>query len=159
MNIQTALKGQYHAALKMLRQCVEMCPEEVWVSGEHPRTYWRIAYHAVFYTHLYLMPTDKHFEPWGKYREDAEALWENPPVGSPYSIDELLEYIDFVSGNVDAWVDALDLSLAETGFPWYKKMTKLDHQIMNIRHTQGHVGQLSELLMARGIDIDWVGRA
>jgi hypothetical protein len=37
-------------------------------------------------------------------------------------------------------------------------MTKLSHQIMNVRHIQGHVGQLSELLMQRGIDTDWVSR-
>jgi hypothetical protein len=38
-------------------------------------------------------------------------------------------------------------------------MGKLSHQILNLRHLQGHVGQLSELLMARGIDIDWVSKA
>jgi hypothetical protein len=27
---------------------------------------------------------------------------------------------------------------------------------MNLRHLQGHVGQLSELLMAKGIDTDWI---
>ncbi len=30
---------------------------------------------------------------------------------------------------------------------------------MSLRHIQGHVGQLSELLMAHGIDTDWVSKA
>ena len=38
-------------------------------------------------------------------------------------------------------------------------MSKLSHELMNLRHTQGHVGQLSELLMARGIDTDWTSKA
>jgi hypothetical protein len=38
-------------------------------------------------------------------------------------------------------------------------MSKLSHELMNLRHTQGHVGQLSELLMARGIDTGWVARS
>jgi len=38
-------------------------------------------------------------------------------------------------------------------------MSKLSHQIMNLRHIQGHVGQLSELLMAKGIDTDWTAKS
>lgn len=38
-------------------------------------------------------------------------------------------------------------------------MSKLSHELMNLRHTQGHVGQLSELLMARGIDTDWISKS
>ncbi len=38
-------------------------------------------------------------------------------------------------------------------------MSKLSHQLMNLRHRQGHIGQLSELLMARGIDTDWVAKS
>ncbi len=56
-------------------------------------------------------------------------------------------------------VDHLDLAAGETGFSWYKNMGKLSHQLMNLRHIQGHVGQLSELLMAKGIDTDWVARS
>ncbi|MBX3114484.1 MAG: hypothetical protein KF836_07955 [Fimbriimonadaceae bacterium] len=158
MNIKSALKGQYRAALKMLRQCIEACPQELWLSGEHPRNYWRIAYHALFYAHLYAMPTHEHFIAWAKHKPDIECLWEAPPHEAAYSQSEELEYLEFIDHHIDEWVDALDLESQETGFPWYKNMSKLDHQIMNVRHIQGHVGQLSELLMANGIDIDWVGK-
>ncbi len=52
----------------------------------------------------------------------------------------------------------MDLDSDSTGFSWYPNMTKLSHELMNLRHIQGHVGQLSELLMARGIDVNWIGR-
>ncbi len=51
------------------------------------------------------------------------------------------------------------LAAGETGFSWYPSMSKLSHELMNLRHLQGHVGQLSELLMAHGIDTDWVARS
>jgi hypothetical protein len=160
VDVKQSLKGQYRAGLKMMRECVELCSDDVWVSGDHPRNFWRIAYHGLFYAHLYMMPTDKDFMAWNKHREDVDCLWENPPVVSAYSREEILEYLDFIFENVGGWVDALDLESPETGIPWYKNMTKLDHQIMNIRHLQGHVGQLSEILMANGVDeINWVGQA
>lgn len=38
-------------------------------------------------------------------------------------------------------------------------MSKLSHELMSLRHIQGHVGQLSELLMRDDIDTDWIGKA
>ena len=159
MDIRSALKGQYHAGVKMLRQCVERCPDEVWVSGEHPRTFWRIAYHAAFFAHLYLQPNEAAFRPWDKGREDADALWESPPLIEQYSKAEMLEYIDLIDGQIDATVDLLDLDSRDSGFSWYPSIDKLGHQLMSVRHLQGHVGQLSERLMAHGVDTDWVGLA
>lgn len=98
------------------------------------------------------------FTPWARNRENVDCLWETPPVVEPYTKDEMLEYIDLIDARVDETVDGLDLESTETGFPWYKNMGKLDHEIMSLRHVQGHIGQLSELLMAHGIDTAWVGR-
>ena len=157
MNIQSALKGQYKAGLAMLKEAIDKCPDEVWLSGEHPRTYWRIAYHALFYTHLYMQPTYEDFKPWAKHREHIPSLWGTPEVEDAYLKEDVLSYIDEVTAATNATVDTLDLESPETGFEWYKNMGKLDHQLMNLRHLQGHVGQLSELLMAKDVDIDWVG--
>ena len=75
-----------------------------------------------------------------------------------YTRSEILEYIRFVDGIVDATVDHLDLSSDLPGFPWYKGINKLSHQLMNLRHVQGHIGQLSERLMENGVDTDWVAK-
>lgn len=156
MDVKAALKSQYLAGLAMLRQAIERCPDDLWLSGEHPRNYWRIAYHTIFYTDLYLRTGEEAFVPWAKHREDVPCLWENPPVEEPYTKAETIQYLDEVVSNLDDCLAVLDLSAKETGFYWYP-IPKLDHQMMNLRHIQGHVGQLSELLMARGIDLDWKG--
>ena len=158
MDIRSALKTQYRAALAMLRQAIERCPDEVWTSGVHPRNYWRIAYHTVFYARLYLEPGETSFTKWEMDRSTCEALCGSPEVMLPYTQQELTEYIDRLTDSVDRSVDNLDLDSVSTGFSWYPNMTKLEHQILNIRHLQGHVGQLSELLMSNGIDVDWMGK-
>jgi len=169
MELRQALKEQYHAGLAMLAECVEKCPEGVWHEGEHPRTFWRIAFHAAFFTHLYLGQNEAAFQPWPGRREGIHfGLWHPPGEVEPYELPqkaesysrgEMLDYIRFVDGLVDPTVDQLDLDAEETGFSWYRDMSKLSHQLMNLRHIQGHVGQLSELLMARGIDTGWIGRS
>ncbi|MFM9874119.1 MAG: DinB family protein [Fimbriimonadaceae bacterium] len=159
MDIKKSLKRQYKASLNMLRECIEKCPDEAWLAGEHPRNFWRIAYHALYYTHLYMMPTEDDFVAWEKHRDDSRILWDKPAVEEAYSIEETLEYLDFVAAHVGEWVDALDLESKSTGIPWYKGMGKFEHQLVNLRHIQGHVGQLSELLMTKGIYLTWVSKA
>jgi hypothetical protein len=169
MELREALKEQYHAGLAMLAECVGKCPEERWLAGEHPRTFWRIAFHAAFYTHLYLGQDEAAFQPWPGRREGIHPrLWDEPAEVEPYELpegaevyrkDEILAYLRFVDRLVNPTVDRLDLDSEETGFSWYRKMSKLSHQLMNLRHLQGHVGQLSELLMAQGIDTDWIPTA
>ena len=169
MDIRAALKEQYHAGLAMLRQCVELCPEDMWTAGAHPRTYWRIVFHTAFFTHLYLGQNEAAFQPWPGRREGIHPrLWEEPAHVEPYELpegaevysrEEMIAYIDFVDGLIDPTIDTLDLDTNDSGIPWYTDISKLSHELMNMRHVQGHVGQLSELLMMRGIDIDWVPKA
>lgn len=167
MEIRSALKSQYHAGLDMLGQCCDRCPDDLWASGTYPRYFWRIAFHTAFFAHLYLGQTLADFKPWPARREGIHPdLWEDPATVDPYDLQrdadrytqaEMRAYVDFVDAMVDSAVDGLDLDTSDSGFEWYPKTSKLAHQILNIRHIGNHAGQLSELLMARGIDLDWVG--
>ena len=163
MDVKESVKGQYLAALAMLRQSIERCPEDIWLSGEFPRAFWRIAYHAVFYADFYLAQNLDTYKEWSKHRESATNLWPKDEEGKPtqpiepYTKTEVLEYLDSIASVADERIKNLDLESSETGFYWYKNMNKLDHVLLNIRHIQGHVGQLSEILMVYGIDVDWVG--
>lgn len=163
MDFMRALKGQYRAGLEMLRQCIERCPDGLWIAGEHPRTFWRIAYHGIFYTHLYSQPNLESFVSFEDHDENVPNIFLDedeavPPLREPYTKEHMLRYVKFVDENIESWVDSLDMNSPESGFYWYKNFPKIDHQILNVRHLQGHVGQLSELLMSAGVDIDWVSR-
>lgn len=165
MNVQLALKSQYHAALKTLRDVIDKCPEAMWNDpADGPAPFWRVAYHTLFFTHLYLQQDHQAFVPWARARDEAQLMggvpWENyraPKPCEPYTRADVMEYWQVCDDMIDGGVDALDLSAAQCGFPWYK-MPKLDHQIVNIRHIQHHAATLSSRLRrSAGIGIEWVG--
>ena len=55
MDIRSALKSQYHGALKTLEEVIEKCPEAMWNDpADGAARFWRVAYHTLFYTHFYL---------------------------------------------------------------------------------------------------------
>lgn len=123
LKLRNALKAQYHAGLGMLAECVEKCPESMWLEGEHPRAFWRIAFHAAFFTHLYLGQNEETFPPWPDRREGIHPrLWDNPDQVEPYELpeeaqsygmNEILAYLRFIDGLVDPTVDQLDLDSDE----------------------------------------------
>ncbi|MBI4719022.1 MAG: DinB family protein [Planctomycetes bacterium] len=163
MDVRAALKSQYHAALAMLRQAVEHCPDDLWNEGPNPAPFWQVAYHTLFFTHLYLQTNEACFRPWDQHREGHEDLPWPPDSGraipTPYTKDQVLDYWRFCSAAVDAAVDTLDLASSQSGFSWHKTMTKLEHQIQNIRHIQHHAAFLSARLRARtDVEVRWVRR-
>ena len=168
MEIKPALKEQYHAGLAMLAECITLCPDYMWRQTIPPRSFWRIALHAAYYTHLYLGQNEDAYEPWPGRPAGYEALWQKPWDVEPYELPDnfppytkaqVLDYIAYITAITDRTVDSLDLAADETGISWYPNMSKLSHQLLNLRHLQGHVGQLSELLMARNIETKWVRKA
>ncbi len=163
MNIKDIIKSQYHAALEMLNQAVAKCPDDMWDDPERKNRFWHIAYHAIFYVHLYLQTAESAFSPWPKHREEYQFMgslpWDSgktPAIDKPYTREDILEYIEFVRSQIDATVDSLDLD-GPSGFDWLP-FNKMEHQFYNIRHLQQHTGELCERLGTEaGIDVDWVG--
>ncbi len=164
MDIQSALKNQYHAALATLRDVIARCGEDLWTeAGTHPSPFWQVAYHAVFYTDLYSRQRDEDFSPCPMHREQVHFLQElpwpphDPPeLGKPYTIRQVLEYLDDLAGRIDGIVDGLDLETGKSGFSWYT-MPKLEHQMLNIRHAQHHAAQLADRLeRATNHSIEWI---
>jgi len=151
------LKAQYRSALHMLGAAIGKCPDSLWTSAKgHDAPYWRIAFHALFFTHFYLQTDKDHMARWPKHRGQLQDL-SGPPAEADdvYTRDEMLEYLAFCREMVDGCVDAMDLSAADCGFPWYRQ-GKLEHQLNNIRHIQHHVAQLGDRLRsATGQGIDW----
>jgi hypothetical protein len=164
MNVPAALKTQYHAALAMLKQAIDACPNDLWADDKQAIPFWRVAYHTLFYTHLYLQPDEQAFHPWEQHRDEHQFLanvpWDpnrQPNIGIPYTRTQILEYWRLCDAMIDAAVDQLDLDAQECGFSWYK-LPKLDHQINNIRHIQHHTAILSaRIRSACGITINWIG--
>lgn len=164
--LRSILKSQYHASLSMLRETLERCPDDVWTSTAHRNSFWQIAYHTLFFTHLYIQPNEAAFRPWEHHQaaqyEDGIPDEPDPDSSLPlipkmYSRAEVLAYWKICDGIVDDAVDALNLRDQSSGFSWYK-VSKLEHQIISIRHIQHHTAQLADRLRsAADVGIKWVG--
>lgn len=165
--LRIALKSQYHAGLAMLREAIQQCPDDLWLSAQPRNAFWQVAYHALFFTHYYLQRDHEGFRPWAghQYANQNPDGIAGPPdpsstlpiVPEPYTRAQTLAYWDVCDQSVDAAVDALDLGSPHSGFPWYP-ISKLEHQLVNLRHLQHHAAQLADRLRtARDIGIRWVG--
>jgi DinB superfamily len=162
VDLPAHIGSQYRASLAMLRQAIDLCPEPLWLSADYQNRFWHIAYHAVFYTHFYLHTDEASFRPWAKHKPDSNFLGrrpfapdEPPKIGSPYTKAEVLEYHEICRAEVEAKVQALDLS-APSGFHWLP-FNKAELQFYNIRHLQHHTGQLADRVRtAANVGVAWV---
>jgi hypothetical protein len=161
MDLCRAFSSQYLAALAMLEQVVTRCPPELWEDGEEDSRFWHIAYHSLFFTHLYLQESKAAFKPWSKHRHEYEALgmvrWPSPhkpEIGEPYTQAEVLEFLASCRDLVFHQLPATDFA-APSGFDWLP-FDKVELQVYNLRHLHQHIGELGGRLAAHGIETDWI---
>lgn len=164
MDIKAPIISQYLAALEMMKQVVSKCPDDVWRNPSHTNQFWHIAYHALFYVHLYLQPEETNFTPWVKSRPNLNFMGQLPwpphdkvALGEPYSQNEVLEYLALCQQEVQTQTSNLNIE-APSGFSWIP-LSKLELQFYNIRHLQLHVGELAERLWVEArVEVGWVGQ-
>lgn len=158
--LRRALKGQYLAALEMLWGTIELYPESCWDEPAPSPPFWRLAYHTLFFAHMYLQPSEEAFTPWPRHQAPVEDLDEPlTPELLPYCKTELLAYCRECESMVGGMMDAFDLLQPVTGFSWHQpQRSKVEQHISAIRHIQHHTAQLSaRLRMATGEAVGWVG--
>jgi len=164
--VREALKGQYHAALAMLREAIQLCPDELWMDETPRNPFWRVAYHALFFVHLYLMDAPEDFVGWEGHQGDvqhpdgiagpADPESTLPLTPEPYLKPQVLAYWELCDAMVDERLDEMDLGSPTSGFYWYP-ISKLEHQIVSIRHTGHHAAQLADRVRAAlDVGVPWV---
>ena len=158
MDTKAAVQSQFLATLEMLKKAIEACPEGMWANPEPKNKFWHIAFHALFYAHFYLHPTQDGFVAWEKHRDETVSLEPSDDLSAldPYSQADVLEFLAFCQEQVKVKIAACDLE-AESGFYWLPFNT-LEKHLYNIRHVQLHTGELCERLGRAGFDVGWVGK-
>jgi hypothetical protein len=76
--LRSILKSQYHAARAMLREAIERCPPDEWSDTGHTNRFWQVAYHTLFYTHLYLQRNEAAFRRWPQQHGDEDGISADP---------------------------------------------------------------------------------
>jgi hypothetical protein len=146
LNAHQVIQSQYLSALGMLKQAIVKCPPEMWDAPQDKDKFWFKAMHAVYYAHLYLQPTRRHFVRWRGHHDPDRSMAATK--------QEVLDYLAFVATQVRARVPELHLK-SKSGF--WEDLDKLELQFYNIRHIQQHAGELYERLDARAtVRVGWV---
>ena len=145
---QQAMISQYEAALCMLGQCAERCPDVMWQAPVVNHPFSQSVFHTLFFTDLYLgtdIPAQKEQE---FHRQHAEAFadYEELEYREPTRTYEkcfVADYLKFCRHKARTVVGAeTPESLARpTGFPWIET-TRMELHPYNVRHIQHHAGQL-----------------
>ncbi len=165
MDAKQAIASQYLAALEMLKQAIAKCPKALWDDPGDKNRFWHVAYHTLFYTHLYLQESEGDFVPWARHRKDYQYLgaapwppYPSPDIGEAYSQADMLAYLEICREQVKEKVAAVNLEAAASGFSWLP-FGKLELQLYNLRHLEQHTGELMDRLGTRAaIEVDWVGK-
>jgi hypothetical protein len=137
--------GQFEAALAMLKQCVERCPDEHWDSKVAEMTVRQIAYHTLFFVDFYLTASEDAFQLRELHRVGGD---ESQPVISPgLDRETTLEYLAMCHEKLLVTMASENEQTLRgpCGFSWCK-FTRAEMHLYNLRHVQHHAGQLSSHL-------------
>lgn len=162
MSIHKVITSQFLASLEMLEEAIEKCPDSLWNNENYKTQFWHVAYHTLFYTHLYLQAIPSEFTAWENHRDEYEFLgplpWpphKLPKIGEPYQKPEILEYLKFCKFEVNKQIPNMDWE-SDSGFDWLP-FNKLELQFYNIRHLMQHTGELCERLgFQENIEVNWI---
>jgi hypothetical protein len=140
-----ALIGQFEAALAMLNACVAACPAEHWEGKIANGSFRWAAYHTLFFADYYLSASEDAFQLRPLHQRGGDERGEDACPG--LSQQETLEYVPLVRQKL---LDTLAAETANTlagpsGFSW-RKFSRAEIHLYNLRHVQHHVGQMSAYL-------------
>lgn len=150
--------GQGLAALAMLRDCIERCPQDRWNEPVGLWPYWHVAYHTLCFADLYTAPSNRAWKPHPDFHPAGRKDLSAP--SRPFAPRELLAFTDLCAARFrDALAAETPTTLAGAcGFSWVKVAHRAEIYPYNTRHVQHHVGQLSAFLRRSGVGPRWAYR-
>ena len=153
---RSAIRQQFHAAIDMLANAIEACPESVWSADQGPSAFWYLGYHTLFFLDLYLGDTDEtEFRPPSPF-----GLIDDEPE-RPYRKEELLDYVEHCRRRLEVVMAGMTDVWAESPCPIsYRRMSNGELLLYNMRHVQHHAAQLNMLLRQKtgSAPPDWVSK-
>ena len=172
---RNALWQQFGAAIDMLDNAVQLCPDSLWTEPmwiDHAlppelasfTEFWSITHHVLFWLDLYLYGTREGFAPPAPFNLselDSTGVVPNPP----YSKDVLRVYLLSLRTKCQTIVTTMteEQALRSCTFPWHrgKSVSFLELQFYNMRHVQEHGAQLHLFLGQNAIETkdNWVAFA
>jgi hypothetical protein len=157
---ETLVWQQFGAAIDMLENAMQACPEELWSDRSQRPEFWYTVFHTLFFLDFYLSDSDHGFAPPAPFTLD-----ELDPAGvmpdRVYTKDELQKYLEHGRKKCRETIAALTEEKARQrcGFEWVD-VSVAELMLYNMRHVQHHTAQLN-LMLRRTVDAAprWVSKA
>lgn len=142
-NWNAILWGQFGAAIDMLENAMNACPDESWAG---PSKFWHVAYHALFFLDLQLSGSIEGFAPPAPF-----DLSELDPDGRlpdrPYTKCELGAYLQHCRRKCRETIADMTEEKANRPCRWVElDLTFAEFLLYDLRHVQHHAAQLNLLL-------------
>ncbi len=138
--IKTEIWSQYGAALDMLENALDKCPDTLW---DDENKFWYNAYHCIFFTDYDLSTDPGNFHPPEPY-----TMSEMDPSGvmpeRTYTKDELISYVHFCREKCRNLIKQDIFNMRWNNGRRNYSMT--EHLMHSMRHVQHHTGQLNMML-------------
>jgi len=152
--------SQFGAAIDMVRNAINDCPEDLWSRRDLKPEYWYLAYHTLFWLDFYLTDSPDAYRP---YRNIG--LTEFDPAGiipdKVFTKPELLEYLEHGRTKCENVISLLTDAKANERYEFNKmNFSFLELLLYNMRHAQHHAAQMN-LILRQQIDYapGWVSKA
>lgn len=158
-NLKTSIWQQFGASIDYLAETISACPDELWRASlwqtldKQPEfsQFWYVAYHTLFWLHLYLTGTEDGFVPPAPFTL-IEQDNDGPLPERVYTKAELQAYLDEGRRKCRATIAGLTDEMAQQRcyFGW-GECSFLELLVYNMRHVHGHASQLNMLLGQNGV--------
>lgn len=156
---KNALWHQFGAAIDMLENAINACPEDLWSDQNRNPQYWYNVYHTLFWLDCYLSESIEIFRP-----PEPFTLSEFDPAGilpdRVYSKAEMLNYLNYDREKCRTVIAALTEESVQKIFKLHSSELSIAELMLdNMRHVQHHTAQLN-LMLRQTIDAAprWVTR-
>ncbi len=157
---KTVLWPQFGAAIDMLENAIDACPDALWSDPSRNPEFWYVAFHALFFLDFYLAESPAGFAPPRPF-----TISEPDPVGAvperPYTREEIRTFLQHGRAKGRNAIGGLSDARADELSPFLNgHLTVLELFLYNMRHVQHHAAQLN-LILRQNTDSapGWVRRA
>jgi hypothetical protein len=156
---------QFGAAIDMLDNAIQACPDDLWQARLYPDDppefgeFWYITYHTLFWLDFYLSESAVGFAPPAPFTlSEFEAGLLPERV---YSKEELWNYLKYGRSKCQSRIDSMsDFMAPQQVRPNWRIESVGELLIYNLRHVQEHAAQLNLFLgQQTGSAPGWVGKA
>lgn len=149
--LKRILWSQFGAAIDMLENAVNACPDDLWGDQLREPQFWYLAYHTLFWLDFYLSDSADGFVPPAPF-----GLEEFDPAGvlpdRVYAKTELLGYLEHGRNKCRTVIETMTDERAGARFrSGSVDMGVLELLLYNMRHVQHHAAQLN-LILRQTID-------